>query len=97
MRTKLETGNDPHTADAALTATELASVRRILREELDVAQDQILPGADLTTDLGADSLTRVEIVMRLEEEFSVTLEDDIVEHVKTVGDVYAVVAKVLGR
>jgi acyl carrier protein len=37
-------------------------------------------------DLGADSLDQVELVMALEEEFSIEIPDEEAEKMKTVGD-----------
>ncbi len=41
--------------------------------------------ASFTTDLGADSLDQVELVMELEEEFGVTIPDEAAEKITTVG------------
>jgi len=38
------------------------------------------------SDLGADSLDTVEMVMELEEEFDVSIPDDVAERIQTVGD-----------
>ena len=38
-------------------------------------------------ELGADSLDTVETIMELEEEFDVVIPDDVVENIKTIGDV----------
>jgi len=37
-------------------------------------------------DLGADSLETVEMVMELEEEYDVSIPDDVAERIQTVGD-----------
>jgi acyl carrier protein len=42
--------------------------------------------ASFIDDLGADSLDLVELVMALEQEFGVTIPDEEVESIKTVGD-----------
>ncbi len=80
-----------------LNEQELAAVQEILCEELGVKPEQLEPEAVLDADLGADSLTKVQIIMALEERFKVTVPDEDTEHVETVGDVYEIVAKVLGR
>ena len=38
------------------------------------------------SDLGADSLDTVEIIMELEEEFDVLIPDDVAERIQTFGD-----------
>ncbi len=82
---------------ALLTDKELADVREILCREMDVKPEQLEPGAVLDADLGADSLTKVEIIMALEDKFGVTVPDELAERVETVGDLLEAVAKVLGR
>ncbi len=80
-----------------LTEQELSGVREILCREMDVKPEQLQPEATLEADLGADSLTKVEIIMALEERFGVTVPDEVSEGVETVEDVYDALAKALGR
>lgn len=40
----------------------------------------------VTTDLGADSLDTVELIMEFEKEFGITIPDDKAETISTVGD-----------
>ena len=42
--------------------------------------------AAFTTDLGADSLDTVELIMEFEKEFGITIPDDKAEGIATVGD-----------
>jgi acyl carrier protein len=49
--------------------------------------------AVFTTDLGADSLDIVELVMALEEEFEITIPDDVAERCNTLGDVIDVLLR----
>ena len=51
---------------------------------------------DISSDLEADSLDVVELVMALEEEFSIDISDDSVEKLKTVGDVVKHVQELAG-
>lgn len=83
--------------NALLSEAELAAVREILAEQLDVERAQITPEAVIDADLGADSLDKVEIVMKLEERFNVTITDEIAETVKSVEDLCEALAKALGR
>ena len=50
-----------------------------------VAQQLNIDKAASLTSLGADSLDRVEIVMKLEEDFSVEIDDDAADKILTVG------------
>ncbi|RPJ46448.1 MAG: acyl carrier protein [Candidatus Latescibacterota bacterium] len=61
-------------------------VREIIMEQLGVGADQVTPDARFIDDLGADSLDTVELVMALEEEFSIEIPDEDAEKIATVGD-----------
>lgn len=53
----------------------------------DVDIDNILPGSSLIDDLGADSLTIIELVMAIEESFGIEIDDDEAGKLLTVQDV----------
>ncbi|HJL53690.1 MAG: acyl carrier protein [Arenicellales bacterium] len=59
-------------------------VKKIVVEQLGVAEDQVTPDASFVDDLGADSLDTVELVMALEEEFDTEIPDDEAEKITTV-------------
>ncbi|MEE2804003.1 MAG: acyl carrier protein [Pseudomonadota bacterium] len=59
-------------------------VRKIVVEQLGVAEEQVTPDASFVDDLGADSLDTVELVMALEEEFDAEIPDDQAESITTV-------------
>lgn len=59
-------------------------VKDILAEQLGVAKDKIKLETNVATDLGADSLDLVEILMSLEDEFGVSIPDDQIGEIKTV-------------
>ena len=61
-------------------------VKEIIAKELEVDVKQITPEAKFIEDLGADSLDIVELVMALEEEFSLDIPDEDADKLKTVGD-----------
>ena len=60
-------------------------VKKIVVEQLGVAEDQVTPEAKFIEDLGADSLDQVELVMALEEEFESDIPDEDAEKLTTVG------------
>ena len=63
-------------------------VKDLIADQLDVAdKDSITEASSITDDLGADSLDVVDLVMALEDEFSVEIPEDEVENIKTVGDI----------
>ena len=59
-------------------------VKKIVVDQLGVAEDQVTPDASFVDDLGADSLDTVELVMALEEEFDTEIPDDEAEKITTV-------------
>jgi len=42
--------------------------------------------SDIANDLGADSLDVVEMLVTIEDEFNITVEDEEIENIKTIGD-----------
>jgi acyl carrier protein len=83
--------------NAKLTEAEVTAMQDIVIEQLGVERGQLTPEAELMADLGADSLDMVEITMKTEERFDVTVPDATAEKVKSVEDLYEVLAEVLGR
>lgn len=62
-------------------------VKDLISEQLDVKADEITEDSSIQDDLGADSLDVVDLVMAIEDEFSVEIPEDQVENIKTVGDI----------
>jgi len=65
-------------------ADVVAKVKKIISEQLGVPEADVKPEASFVNDLGADSLDTVELVMALEEEFSVEIPDEDAEKIATV-------------
>lgn len=65
----------------------LITLRNHCESALGVDADLITADSRFFEDLGADSLDTVELIMELEEEFDITLPDEAVEEIHTVGDV----------
>lgn len=64
----------------------LSKVKEIIVNELSVDEAQITQEARFIEDLGADSLDTVELIMKLEEEFEISIPEEDAEKMKTVGD-----------
>ena len=72
-------------------ATIFERLRKIVVEQLDADEEDVVPTASFVDDLGADSLDLVELIMALEEEFSsasqkVEIPDEAAEKIVTVQD-----------
>lgn len=65
---------------------DFEKVKEIIVETLNCDADKVTLEARLAEDLEADSLAAVELSMALEEAFGVTIEDEALPEMKTVGD-----------
>ena len=61
-------------------------VKKIICEQLDVDEEEVVPDASFVDDLGADSLDQVELIMAMEEEFGISIPDEDAEKIVTVQD-----------
>ena len=62
-------------------------VRKVIAQKIPgVDIEDIIPEASLIEDLGADSLTIVELVMSMEEIFEIEIDEDNAEKLLTVQD-----------
>lgn len=68
-------------------------VRDVLVNELGVDREQLTDEANFVTDLGADSLDTIEVVMAIEDEFGIEIADEEAEGVETVGALVALVER----
>ena len=60
-------------------------VKEVIIDKLGVDESAITEEAHFVNDLGADSLDTVELIMELEEEFSIEIPDEKSETITTVG------------
>lgn len=61
-------------------------VKKIIVEQLGVDENEVTMEASISDDLGADSLSQVELVMAFENDFNIDIPDEEAEKIKTVGD-----------
>ena len=62
-------------------------VQKIICEQLEIDSHLVTEDASISGDLGADSLDLVDLSMSIEEEFNLEVPDDVLDHVRTVGDI----------
>lgn len=65
----------------------LEKMKEIIAEQLSVDAESITEASSFKEDLGADSLDLFELVMALEDEYSVEIPAEELEKMSTVGDV----------
>jgi acyl carrier protein len=68
-------------------------VKKVIVDQLSVDEAEVTPEASFTTDLGADSLDTVELVMAFEEEFGVEIPDEDAEKIIKVQDAVSFIEK----
>ena len=61
-------------------------VIEILSNQLRVESEKINAQTNIAIDLGADSLDLVEVLMSLEDEFNISIPDEAIPTIVTVGD-----------
>ncbi|TET53319.1 MAG: acyl carrier protein [Desulfobacteraceae bacterium] len=71
-------------------------IKKIICEQLEVNEKDVVLEASFVDDLGADSLDQVELIMAMEEEFDISISDEEAEKILTVGDAIAYVEKSQG-
>ena len=62
-------------------------VQKIICEQLEIDSHLVTEDASISGDLGADSLDLVDLSMSIEEDFNLEVPDDVLDHVRTVGDI----------
>ena len=62
-------------------------VKEYILQQLPVSEEKITMEAALIDDLGADSANLMMLIMDLETEYDLTVEDDALGTIKTVGDI----------
>lgn len=74
----------------------LAGLADIVNEETGVEAADVQPEKSFTEDLDIDSLSMMTIVVNAEEKFGVTIPDDEVKNLNTVGDAVKYIQSVQG-
>lgn len=75
---------------------DFEAVRNMIAEQLKVDPATITPESRLMEDLKADSANIMVMIMDMEDKFGITVEDDQIMKLKTVGDVVSYIASVKG-
>ncbi len=68
-------------------------IKEIVVDQLGVEENIVTPDSNIQEDLGADSLDIVDLIQTIEDEYDLSIPDEAVESIKTVGDIVAYVEK----
>ena len=63
-----------------------AKVKAIVAEQLGVDVSELSRDTSFVNDLSADSLDTVELVMEFEDEFDLSIPDEVAEKIQTIGE-----------
>ena len=81
----------------ALTTDEvLAGLAELVTDETGIDASEVAMEKSFTDDLDIDSISMMTIVVNAEEKFGVTIPDDEVKNLKTVGDAVAFIERSQG-
>lgn len=72
-------------------------LKSIIVDKLGVEESEVTKEANFSTDLGADSLDQIELVMETEKEFNIQIPDDEAENIQTVGQAFDLILKKTGQ
>ena len=72
-------------------------VKHIIHVKLGVDKARVVDSANFVKDLGADSLDQVEVIMALEQEFTIDIPDNAAEKILTVSDALAYIRNQLEK
>ncbi len=70
-----------------------AKVKEYILMQLPVDEGKVVESANMIEDLGADSANLMMLIMDLETEFNMTVEDEALGTIKTVGDIVDYIAE----
>lgn len=73
----------------------LARIMPIITDKLNIEEEEVIYGAKIIDDLGADSLDLVELSMEMEKEFNLHFEDVDLEKIVTVQDFITLIHKMI--
>ena len=68
-------------------------VKKYILDQLPIDAAKVTEDARMIEDLGADSANLMMLIMDLEEEFGMTVEDEALGTIKTVGDIVDYIAR----
>ena len=62
-------------------------IAEIIAEKFDIDVNEVKLTTNIFEDLGADSLDIVDMLMMLEDQYNITIPDEVAQEMRTIGDV----------
>lgn len=75
----------------------LERLREVLHDTFEIEPAHVVPGAQLFTDLGLDSIDAVDLAIQVQEMTGMRIKPEDFKNVRSVGDVVATVRGLLAR
>ncbi len=79
------------------TPTIEQRIKKIVAEQLGIPEGEVKADSKIESDLGADSLARVELAMAIEDDLEVEISDEDLEQIITVQDAIDLATRVSSR
>ncbi|MCH7619124.1 MAG: acyl carrier protein [Candidatus Marinimicrobia bacterium] len=67
--------------------SDAEKIKQIIGKELEIEEAEVIDGASLIDDLGADSLSVMELMIAFDDEFGVEVPEEDYDKLITVGDI----------
>ena len=81
-----------------LTQDEILSrIQDVLVKDFEFRREQITPSAHLIDDLDFDSIDAIDLVVRLDDMLGLSIDEEELKSLRTIGDVVELVARHLER
>lgn len=80
-----------------ITETISQQVMELVSKQVDMPEERISLDSNFETDLGYDSLALVEFTMAIEEQFGISVPDEVASEIKTVRQAIDVIEKALAK
>ncbi|TFB13552.1 acyl carrier protein [Candidatus Marinimicrobia bacterium MT.SAG.4] len=67
--------------------SDIEKIKQIISKELEIDEAEVVDSASLIDDLGADSLSVMELMIAFDDEFGVEVPEEDYDKLLTVGDI----------
>lgn len=80
-----------------MSKTVAETVCEMIAKEFAIDESEVTPNADLSVDLGLDSLDRTELAVTLEDHYEISIDDEDIDELNRVSEVIALVQQKLKK